>query len=141
MKDIIYASGTELTILLLAVKPRMIAFAAKRTVARYFGRRYTASRYTFSPPERGNMLPNSSQMNSPQNESRKPATQSNMDAPTDPTDSRMVDGVENMPVPIIRPTLDTNFVNRRFEERIEGRIHEHCAAKYTQMATNSTGGV
>jgi hypothetical protein len=82
-------------------KLRIIAFAAKITVARYLGRRYTASRYTFSPPERGNMVPNSSQINSPQNESAKPRTQSIRDAPTDLTDPRIDDGVENIPVPMI----------------------------------------
>jgi len=90
---------------LLDEKLRKIALAAKTTVARYFGRWYTASRYTFSPPERGNMVPNSSQMKSPHTESAKPRTQSIRDAPTDPTDSRMDDGVENIPVPMIMPTL------------------------------------
>jgi hypothetical protein len=84
---------------------KTIAFTAKRTVTRCFGRRYTASRYTFSPPDRGNMVPNSSQTKSPQNERAKPRTQSIRDAPTDPTDPRMEDGVENMPVPMIVPML------------------------------------
>jgi hypothetical protein len=106
IKNDTYALGKGLTIQLLAENPRMMALEAKITVARYLGRRYTASRYTFSPPERGNMVPNSSQIKSPQNESKNPATQSIRDAPTDPTDPRMVDGVENMPVPIIRPILD-----------------------------------
>jgi hypothetical protein len=87
----------------------MMAFAAKITVARYFGRRYTASRYTFSPPERGNIVPNSSQMKSPQNENKKPATQSISDAPMDPTEPRILDGVENIPVPMIRPMLETEL--------------------------------
>lgn len=120
MKNGIYALGKGLTIQLLAEKPRMMALAAKITVARYFGRRYTASRYTFSPPERGNMVPNSSQIKSPQNESKKPATQSNRDAPTDPTDPRMVDGVENIPVPIIRPMLDANSMRKKGFKRLEG---------------------
>jgi len=106
MRNDTYALGKGLTIQLLAEKPRMIALAEKITVARYFGRRYTASRYTFSPPERGNMVPNSSHITSPQNERRKPATQSNKDAPTDPTELRIVDGVEKIPVPIIRPILE-----------------------------------
>jgi len=96
----------DLTIQLLAVKPRIMAFAENITVARYFGRRYTASRYTFSPPERGNIVPNSSQMKSPQNENKKPATQSKRDAPTEPTEPRILDGVENIPVPMTRPMLD-----------------------------------
>lgn len=99
------ALSNGLTIQLLDEKLRMIAFAAKTTLARCLGRRYTASRYTFSPPERGNMVPNSSQINNPQNDSAKPRAQSIKDAPTDPTDPRMDDGVENMPVPIILPTL------------------------------------
>lgn len=107
------------TIQLPAEKPRMMALAEKITVARYFGRRYTASRYTFSPPERGNMVPNSSHIKSPQNERKKPATQSNKDAPTDPTDLRIVDGVEKIPVPIIRPMLETNSMRKGF--KITGR--------------------
>jgi hypothetical protein len=99
--------GKELTIQFPDEKVRMIACAAKITVARCLGRRYTASRYTFSPPERGNMVPNSSQINSPQNESAKPSTQSIRDAPTDLTDPRMDDGVENIPVPMILPMLLT----------------------------------
>ena len=93
------------TIAPLAVNPSKIAFVAKIIVARYFGLWYTASRYTFSPPERGNIVPNSSQMNSPQNDKTKPSTQSIKDAPTEPTDPRIEDGVEKIPVPIIRPTL------------------------------------
>ena len=112
MKNDKYALGKRLTIQLLAENPRTIALAEKITVARYFGRRYTASRYTFSPPERGNMVPNSSHIKSPQNERKKPATQRNKDAPTDPTDPRIVDGVENIPVPIIRPILETNDEKR-----------------------------
>ena len=94
-----------LTIQFPEEKVRMIAFTAKRTVTRCFGRRYTASRYTFSPPDRGNMVPNSSQTKSPQNERANPRTHSIRDAPTDPTDPRMEDGVENMPVPMIAPML------------------------------------
>ena len=75
------------------------------TVARFFGRRYMASRYTFSPPERGIIVPSSSQTKRPQNESTSPRIQSISDAPTDPTDPRMDEGVENIPVPIIEPTL------------------------------------
>jgi hypothetical protein len=117
---------------LLAEKPRIMALAAKTTVARCCGRRYTASRYTFSPPERGNMGPNSSQIKSPQKESKMPANQSNRDAPTDPTDSRMVDGVENIPVPIIRPILDENSLRKTSERKQwKGWVHEHSAAEYT----------
>ena len=130
MKNGIYALGKELTIQLLAERPRTIALAAKITVARCCTRRYTASRYTFSPPERGNMVPNSSQIKSPQ-ESKNPATQSNRDAPTDPTDSRMVDGVENIPVPIIRPILDDISKETGGRKRRKGWVHEHCAAEYT----------
>ena len=50
-------------------------------------------------------MPYSSQMNRPQNDSAKPRTQSIRDAPTEPTEPRMDDGVEKIPVPIIRPTL------------------------------------
>ena len=89
-----------------AVNPRRMAFAAKITVTRYLGFLYTASRYTFSPPERGIIVPNSSQMKRPQNDRMKPSTQSMRDAPTDPTDPRIEEGVEKMPVPMMRPTLD-----------------------------------
>ena len=44
-------------------------------------------------------------MNSPQNDKTKPSTQSMSDAPTEPTEPRIDDGVEKMPVPMIRPTL------------------------------------
>ncbi len=59
------------------------------------------------------MVPNSSQIKRPQNEREKPATQSNKDAPTDPTDLRMVDGVENIPVPITRPMLEVDSMRKR----------------------------
>lgn len=84
----------------------MIALAAKRTVARWLGRLYIASRYTFSPPLRGNIVPSSSQMNNPQNESANPRTHSIIEAPTEPTDPKIDEGVEKMPVPMIRPTLE-----------------------------------
>jgi hypothetical protein len=61
------------------------------------------------------MVPNSSHIESPQNERKKPATQSNKDAPTDPTDPRIVDGVEKILVPIIRPMLETNSVRKGFK--------------------------
>ena len=51
------------------------------------------------------MVPYSSQMKRPQNERTKPRSQSMRDAPTEPTDLRMEDGVENIPVPIILPIL------------------------------------
>lgn len=88
-------------------------FAAKTYVARKRGLLYTASRYTFSPPDRGNIVPNSSQMKRPQAERMKPVTHSIKDAPTDPTEPRIDDGVEKMPVPMIRPTLEKNSVYDR----------------------------
>ena len=97
--------GDRLTMQLDALKPRMMALNANRTVTRYFGFVYTASRYTFSPPERGNMVPSSSQMKSPQIDMKNPRSQSMRDAPTDPTDPRIDDGVEKIAVPIIRPIL------------------------------------
>jgi hypothetical protein len=61
------------------------------------------------------MVPNSSQTKSPQKESKKPDTQSNRDAPTDPTDPMMLDGVENIPVPMTRPMLcaDLAMIKKR----------------------------
>jgi len=99
------ALDETLTIQLGDEKLRVTTYTAKITVMRCFGRRYTASRYTFSPPDRGNMVPNSSQTKSPQRERAKPMTQSIRDAPTDPTKPRMDDGVENIPVPMMAPTL------------------------------------
>ena len=69
-----------------AVKPNRVALAANITVAKYRGFSYTASRYTFSPPERGNMVPYSSHTNNLQNDRMKPRTQSIKDAPMEPTD-------------------------------------------------------
>ena len=88
-----------------AVNPNKIAFVAKIMVARNLGFLYTASKYTFSPPERGIMVPNSSQTKRPQNDSTNPRTQSMREAPTEFTDESIDDGVEKIPVPIIRPTL------------------------------------
>lgn len=121
-----------------AVNPRTIALTAKMIVAKCFGFLYTASKYTFSPPERGNMVPNSSQMKSPQNESTKPSTQSMSEAPTDPTEPRMEEGVEKMPVPMIRPTLrDGGFVNGGDWEWIV-YSHEQRTAEHTEMAPHAT---
>ena len=67
------------------------------------------------------MVPNSSQTKSPQSERAKPKTQSIRDAPTDPTKPRMNDGVENIPVPMIAPTLVANV--RKSEKIINnGRV-------------------
>lgn len=136
-----YAFRKGLTIQLLAEKPRMMALEEKTKVARYFGRRYTASRYTFSPPERGNMEPSSSHIKSPQNEKKKPATQKIKEAPTDPTELRIVDGVEKIPVPIIRPMLETSSMRKGFKITRRSGLHEHCAAKYAQMAPHPTGRI
>jgi len=113
------ALDDTLTIQLGDEKLRITTYTAKITVTRCFGRRYTASRYTFSPPDRGNMVPNSSQTKSPQRERAKPMTQSIRDAPTDPTRPRMDDGVENIPVPMMAPTLVANV---RKSERSNRRV-------------------
>ena len=89
----------------LAVNPSKIAFTAYTAVARYFGFLYAISRYTFSPPLLGNMVPNSSHMNSPQNAKTNPSTQTMSDAPMEPTPDRMDDGVEKISVPMIRPMM------------------------------------
>ena len=88
-----------------AVKPSKIAFVAKTIVTRNLGFLYTASKYTFSPPDLGNMVPYSNQTKGPQNERAKLRTHNMREAPTEPTEFRMEEGVENIPVPIIRPTL------------------------------------
>ena len=95
----------ELTMHAAAVNPNKMAFMAKITVARNLGFLYTPSRYTFSPPERGIIVPNSIQTKRPQNDSTNPRTQSMREAPTEFTDESIDDGVEKIPVPIIRPTL------------------------------------
>ncbi len=77
-----------------------------------------ASRYTFSPPERGIIVPSSSQTKSPQKESTNPKTQSISDTPADPTDPIIDEGVENIPVPMILPTLPT-VVRRENGVRME----------------------
>jgi len=51
------------------------------------------------------MVPYSKQTNKLQNESRNPRTQSIREAPTEPTEERIEEGVENIPVPMIWPTL------------------------------------
>ena len=84
---------------------KKIDFMAKIMVAKNLGFVYTASRYTFSPPERGIIVPNSSQMKRPQKDIKNPRTQSMREAPTELTDESIEDGVEKIPVPIIRPTL------------------------------------
>jgi hypothetical protein len=113
------ALDETLTIQLGDEKLRITTYTAKMMVTRCFGRRYTASRYTFSPPDRGNMVPNSSQIKSPQSERTKPMTQSISDAPTDPTKPRMDDGVENIPVPMMAPMLVANV---RKSERYNRRV-------------------
>lgn len=68
-----------------------------------------ASRYTFSPPERGNIVPSSSQTQSPANDRASPRIQSISEAPTECTDERIDEGVEKIPVPMIRPTLNRDM--------------------------------
>jgi len=48
-------------------------------------------------------------MNKPQKESKNPRVQSIKDAPTEPTEERIEEGVENIPVPMIQPTLHGKF--------------------------------
>ena len=102
---------------------------------------YTASKYTFSPPDLGNMVPNSSQMNRPQKESTKPRTQSMSDAPTEPTDPRMEEGVEKMPVPMIRPTLYKEVSERSTKGQVLEDVHEQRAAEHAEVTTHAFGGV
>ncbi|KAF7797308.1 hypothetical protein EIP86_008503 [Pleurotus ostreatoroseus] len=42
----------------------------------------------------------------------KPRTHSIKEAPTEPTEPKMVEGVENTPVPITRPTLAVNIESK-----------------------------
>lgn len=57
------------------------------------------------------MQPNSSQTMSPQYDSTRPSTQSRRAAPTLPTPAVMDEGVEKMPVPMMRPTLSERLAN------------------------------
>ena len=66
----------------------------KITVAKNLGFLYTASRYTFSPTERGIIVPNSNQTKRPQKDSTNPRAQSIREAPTELTDASIDDGVE-----------------------------------------------
>ena len=98
------------------------AFAANTTVASTFVFLCTASKYTFSPPERGNIVPSSSQTNKPQKDRANPRAQRSKDAPTEWTDVRIEDGVENIPVPIMLPTLRTE-VRYRWSYHVKVGIH------------------
>ena len=91
----------ELTMHPAAEDCNKIALMAKKMVARNLGFLYTASRYTFSPPERGIIVPNSIQTKRPQKDSTNPRTQSMREAPTELTEESIDDGVEKIPVPII----------------------------------------
>ena len=68
------------------------------------------------------MAPNSSQTKSPQSEKAKPMTQSIRNTPTDPTEPRMNDGVENIPVPMIVPTLVANVRKYERSNRMVGHL-------------------
>ncbi len=69
--------------------------------------------YTFSPPDRGNIHPNSSQTNKPEKERSKPSSQSINAAPTLPTLSVTLEGVLKIPVPMIRPMLKLKPVTKK----------------------------
>ena len=94
-----------------AVNPSKMALDANMTVAKNLGFFHTASKYTFSPPLLGNIVPYSSHMNSPERDKRNPRTHSISEAPTDSTDERIEDGVEKIPVPIMRPTISIVQLN------------------------------
>ena len=119
-----------------ALNPKIIAFAAKKTVARCRGRRYAASRYTFSPPLRGIMQPSSSHIRRPANERRNPRVHSIKDAPTLPVLLKMDDGVEKMPVPMIRLMLQQYEYCARQHEH--GRSHEECCREEAQVPAQTS---
>ena len=81
------------------------SFHANTTVTKYAGLLYTASKYTFSPPERGNIVPNSRNTRRPQKDTRQPRDQQRREEPTLCTEERIEDGVLKIPRPIIFPTL------------------------------------
>lgn len=118
----------------LAVNPSRKALLAKIQVAKNFGRGYMVSKYTFSPPERGHVVPISIHTRSPpvrkiakiiycvgdficdsQSERRKPSAQSNKLAPMEPTPPNIELGVLKIPVPIIRPILSHRSTNVWFD--------------------------
>ena len=52
------------------------------------------------------------------------------DAPTEPTEPRMDEGVEKIPVPIIRPTLDeTMYQGAVSAKAITLDAHEQCTTE------------
>ena len=65
------------------------------------------------------MVPYSNHINNLQKESKNPRAQSIKDAPTEPTEERIEEGVENIPVPMIRPTLHEKF--RHVHQGKDGR--------------------
>ena len=65
------------------------------------------------------MVPYSNHINNPQKESKNPRAQSIKDAPTEPTEERIEEGVKNIPVPMIRPTLHEKF--RHVDQGEDGR--------------------
>jgi hypothetical protein len=77
------------------------------------------------------MHPNSNQTQSPANESTAPRSQRRRAAPTEPTEDVMLDGVEKMPVPIIRPMLYecVRTIHLRENEELRDGIHQQCCTK------------
>ena len=60
------------------------------------------------------------------------------DAPTDPTDPRMEDGVEKIAVPIIRPILYGECIRPCTSSRGEqGSLHEEGAREDTHVTTDT----
>lgn len=64
------------------------------------------------------MHPNSSHTQSPANDSASPSTHNSNAAPTLPTPLVMDDGVEKMPVPMMRPTLFSTAVSAMLRGRL-----------------------
>ena len=82
------------------------------------------------------MVPYSNHINNPQKESKNPRAQSIKDAPTEPTEERIEEGVEKIPVPMIRPTLHENF--RHVDQGKDGlkSRHNHGTAEDTQVSAH-----
>lgn len=63
------------------------------------------------------------------------------EAPTEPTEPKIEDGVEKIPVPITRPTLvDMSSDHRRITPE-NADLHEQCTAEDTEVAAEAAGSI
>ena len=62
------------------------------------------------------------------------------EAPTDPTDPKMDDGVQKIPVPIIPPTLE-NVAKVQGMCYVAYDLHQHSTAEHPQMTLHAPRGI